>query len=756
MASLGRLLVSLNLDTKPFERSIKAAERSVRKTARSMDRFGKNLTTNLTLPILAAGGAALKAFGEMDSLRRGLATLEPTTDSLNKRLKELKEVAQLPGLGLKEAIQADIRLRSVGVSADLAKDAMLQFGNAIALAGGGKAELDRVTTQLGQLSAKGKVMAEDLQPIIEIAPSAASALRKLYGTVSSQDISKILEKQGKDSTEFIRILVDELSKAPRVEGGFKNALENIGDSLLLFGDRIGESINNVFDLEGAAKAFSERLDKITEAFSKLNPATQKFIILSIGITAALGPAVIVMGKLVSVFGGAYIKVIVLARAISNISKVAAIASIKIALITAAVALVALGITYVVQNWEALKERVTDVTFWKNAMINIAQVIIKFFNVSFKKVLSLYNFVIEKFGGEPVPNIFETAVDGLEKLKDKTKVYANELMTIAEFEKNLGNNLKKLAKDIFFDPNFSAPDALKTGGILGGGDGSPTQLSGEDVPLSSFEKATIKANNLITLTRSNLSAAINLYGQFKTSVLDTGDRVIEKLTGIGTALVEAPTSLSQTGELLTFDETRAETFAQGMKAYGDSFEKAGEAINQFQETQNEAIKNSEIFQETLASGIEAVGAGIAGFVDSGLSSFKSLADGIRSAVQQIIGYLAKLVVAQVAGKTIGTLGPLGLAVAGALAAVANSVFNSIVGGTKVPELAQGGIVPDGYPDDSYLARLTSGEVIIPPKRLNEFLLPNGQRNEPIALYGQLQGTDIYLANERTAAKLGRRR
>ena len=46
------------------------------------------------------------------------------------------------------------------------------------------------------------------------------------------------------------------------------------------------------------------------------------------------------------------------------------------------------------------------------------------------------------------------------------------------------------------------------------------------------------------------------------------------------------------------------------------------------------------------------------------------------------------------------------------------------------MAQGGIVPSGYPNDSYPARLTSGEMVIPPSRLPDF--QNIQSNKKLVI------------------------
>ena len=75
----------------------------------------------------------------------------------------------------------------------------------------------------------------------------------------------------------------------------------------------------------------------------------------------------------------------------------------------------------------------------------------------------------------------------------------------------------------------------------------------------------------------------------------------------------------------------------------------------------------------------------------------------------------------------------------------SIFAGIVG------LAQGGIVPSGYPNDTYLARLSSGEAVIPLNRLNSMLDTGGGQMVADTV---IRGEDIVLSYNRASKTLGR--
>ncbi|HCN77346.1 MAG TPA: hypothetical protein DIT13_09165, partial [Verrucomicrobiales bacterium] len=79
----------------------------------------------------------------MESLEKMLRTTEGSAEAATQRMAELREVARLPGVGFEQAVRADVRLRSIGLTADDSKNAIIEFGNALALVGGTRQDLDR-------------------------------------------------------------------------------------------------------------------------------------------------------------------------------------------------------------------------------------------------------------------------------------------------------------------------------------------------------------------------------------------------------------------------------------------------------------------------------------------------------------------------------------------------------------------------------------------------------------------------------------
>jgi TP901 family phage tail tape measure protein len=89
------------------------------------------------------------------------------------------------------------------------------------------------------------------------------------------------------------------------------------------------------------------------------------------------------------------------------------------------------------------------------------------------------------------------------------------------------------------------------------------------------------------------------------------------------------------------------------------------------------------------------------------------------------------------KALATEGLLGI-VQAALITAAGAVQIATIEAT---EMAEGGIVPAGYPNDSYPARLTSGEMVVPPGKLPN-IQGQGNIEVKVIMDSVLKGTDIH--------------
>lgn len=138
------------------------------------------------------------------------------TETLREELTALMEVAKMPGLGFREAIQGAAAFKSIGLNAKEARDALVQYGNALTNAGRGKADLEAVIASLEQISAGGMVDEGNLKEIS----------RRIRGF---REITAGLDR-GKP-IDWIKGTVDRLKDIPRAAESAQDKLENLRDAV---------------------------------------------------------------------------------------------------------------------------------------------------------------------------------------------------------------------------------------------------------------------------------------------------------------------------------------------------------------------------------------------------------------------------------------------------------------------------------------------------------------------------------------------
>jgi tape measure domain-containing protein len=175
-----------------------AAVRALSRVGQSAKSVGEAIRTAADatqLLELAQGSFAavtgVQAAMAYDSQVRCLAAYAKNAQELQAQLARLQEIAKLPGLGLPEVRAGVLQLEAAGLNAQTAERALMAFGNALALVGKGKSELDGVILALGQIASKGSISAEEINQIAERVPQIRQVLVSAFGTASTEAIQKM-------------------------------------------------------------------------------------------------------------------------------------------------------------------------------------------------------------------------------------------------------------------------------------------------------------------------------------------------------------------------------------------------------------------------------------------------------------------------------------------------------------------------------------------------------------------------------------
>ena len=228
----------------------------------SSDRMFRGLTQGFKAVAASMVAVKLFQFGRsivqvgvrMEGLRNGLLAVEGSIKAAAKALKEMQEIALLPGISLSQAIEAKINLRAVKLEANLTNRAIKAMGNALAVVGKSD-ELTGVVLGMTQMASAGKVLQEEINQISSRIPQFRQAMKDAFGTARSEEI----QKMGISVETFLRGTVEQLEKLPQVTKGAGAAISNLSNAFTMFADNIFKRF---------LPQFTATVDKMAEVVGK--------------------------------------------------------------------------------------------------------------------------------------------------------------------------------------------------------------------------------------------------------------------------------------------------------------------------------------------------------------------------------------------------------------------------------------------------------------------------------------------------------
>lgn len=229
---------SLNSRLADMNARLRDTRTPMRDAITGLGEFAAVAGSALGAAVIAVGTYAVRTAVSMDSLKRGLTAVTGSAEEAERQLVRLKEIAKLPGLGFQDAIRGSINLQAAGLSANTAERALMAFGNALAIVGKGKADLDGVSLALTQIANKSRVSAQEINQLSERVPQIREAMKAAFGTADTEE----LEKKGIKPAQFIEGIITALEKLPKAttsaQGSFENFSDAVQRAVLPIGDAI--------------------------------------------------------------------------------------------------------------------------------------------------------------------------------------------------------------------------------------------------------------------------------------------------------------------------------------------------------------------------------------------------------------------------------------------------------------------------------------------------------------------------------------
>ena len=403
-------------------------------------RLGTTLTTSLTLPLAIAGGGAFKMAADFQE------SLNKVDVSFKKNAKEVKNWSKTT-------------LKEFGMSQAQALETASLFGDMGTGMGQTTEEAAKMSINLSGLSADLASFKNIRQDVAQTALASVytgetESLKKLGIVMTETNLAEFARNKGikkniKDMTQMEKVelryqfVMDRTKNAQgdfaRTSGSASNQLRTLKNTLVEVGTQIGSILMPV-----VTKIINKVKDWVN-GFIALDGASQIMIVTTALLVAGLGP---------------------LLKLLSGISGVLAFMLSPIGLVISGMIALGASFIYIRNNWEAMKERISDWSWWKNMLIDMVKFLTTTLN-PFSRLIDMYNMARDFFGMNPILNPFKDwGLEILDSLKDTTAEYEHEFGTFgdainAEWQR-MKPMMDKIAKFFgFTSTGFSTDDTDTT-------------------------------------------------------------------------------------------------------------------------------------------------------------------------------------------------------------------------------------------------------------------------------------------------------
>jgi tape measure domain-containing protein len=301
---LGEMVVKIVGDSAEFVRAIDKSEQKLTKFEKdlktlttTMTNVGKKMSLFVTLPILGLAAASVKAAADMEMQAASFKVLLGSAEAAKVLLQDLTDLAAKTPFQLTDLAESTKTMLAFGIESKKVLPILTQLGD-IAL--GDREKLKSLTLAFSQMQSAGRLMGQDLLQMINAGFNPLQIIAEKTG----ETMLELKDRMSKGA-----ISAEEVAEAFKIatsEGGlFYKGMETA--SLTLTG-LISTLKDNIAALARAfggillpiLKDFTARTTEFVQRFTALNENTLIWILRIAGLAAVVGPALIIVAKMITV------------------------------------------------------------------------------------------------------------------------------------------------------------------------------------------------------------------------------------------------------------------------------------------------------------------------------------------------------------------------------------------------------------------------------------------------------------------------
>jgi len=214
MADAGQLVVHIKADTSQFHSELGRAQGEISKTGSMFAQMGAvagGMLAAQGIARLADGlgslvGAGIQFNSTMQQATMAFETMLKSSSLATEHISELRDFAKQTAFSFSDLTKQSVHLQAYGFAAKEVVPILKTVSDAVSALGGGSATIDRITRAMGQMSARGKIGAQDMMQLTEAGVKAWDYIAKATGK-SVGEIQKLSESGALEAREGIAAIL---------------------------------------------------------------------------------------------------------------------------------------------------------------------------------------------------------------------------------------------------------------------------------------------------------------------------------------------------------------------------------------------------------------------------------------------------------------------------------------------------------------------------------------------------------------------
>ena len=275
--------------TDNFSKGFKKFERGLRRNVSKFNSFATNAVYGVTVPLAAAGAAAVKSASEIERLEVAFKALTGDAEKGAYWFEKLVTFSSQTPLAVEGILKSVNVMQGFGMSVEQAAGSMKLLGDMAVLSGG---DINLMSIAFGQAFAEGRAMTRDLTQLVNQGIPIWGALSAVTGATTSQ--LRDMAAEGKITFELMYLAMSKLTgEGGRFQDGLKKQSQTLFGVITTFMDRIklamaalGNMVSNNLGLKGFLDDLGLTILALSQTIAELPPETTRAITSFLAWTAA--------------------------------------------------------------------------------------------------------------------------------------------------------------------------------------------------------------------------------------------------------------------------------------------------------------------------------------------------------------------------------------------------------------------------------------------------------------------------------------